>query len=164
MADYLEQIKRMAQGQGFTEGGILKALADAANELKRSDYQFERQMGLQERQIENQEDAALKAQEQQNIINWITGLSGMGAFGTPGTPDVRTLKYDNEGHSIGSEVVKGTTGAPNWLSKIGSYDWGKLFTQNTPSTTPVAAPETAKSQFLPNPTDWSWLLKLFGGG
>ena len=120
MADYLEQIKRMAQGQGFTEGGILKALADAANELKRSDYQFERRMGLEERQIKNQEDAATQAQEQQNIINWITGLSGLGAFGKPGTLDTTVAKYDALGNRIGVDITKGTPGQANWLQKL----WG----------------------------------------
>ena len=167
MADYLEQIKRMAQGQGFTEGGILKALADAANELKRSDYQFERRMGLEERQIKNQEDAATQAQEQQYIIRWITGLSGLGAFGTPGASDVTTLKYDAEGKPIGKETVQGQLGTPNWLQKIGAYDWGKLL-GGEPSARPgnYGIPGRGYGEFsdnnpsMPNPTDWSWLLNL----
>lgn len=124
MPDYndpiLEKVKRLAMGQGFTEGGILKALADAANELKRQDYQFEKLYGLKERQVESQEDAALKAENQQNIMNWITGLSGLGAFGRPGTQDVSTAKYDVLGNRVGVDILKGTPGTPNWMQKL----WG----------------------------------------
>ena len=119
MSDYddsiLEKVKRLAQGQGLTEGGILKALAEAANELKRQDYQFGKTYGLQKRQIDIQEEAIRNAQEQQNIINWITGLSGMGAFGTP-----KVIENVYDPITGIKKEIRSTGGTPNWLQKL----WG----------------------------------------
>jgi len=183
MADYddsiLEKVKRLAMGQGLTEGGILKALAEAANELKRSDYQFERRMGLEERQIKNQEAAATQAQEQQYIVNWITGLSGLGAFGKPGTPDVTTLKYDAAGKPMGKETVQGQQGTPNWYQKFMNALQPKIpITTHfgySGGTTPTPGETASGVSYVPGGTGinakipvggndiWSFFSRLFGG-
>ena len=118
--DIMETIRRMSMSEGLTEGGIMKSLADAANQLKRSDSQFDRQMRFKEQQVEDAYTERKSAEEQNRMAQWVNVLmAGLKPFGVP---EQSMSMYDALGNPIGRKVT--SEGVPNLLSRWGQFDWG----------------------------------------
>jgi len=117
--DYLEQVRRLSIGEGFTEGGILKALTDAANELKREDYQFQSQMDLKNKYYDLQEEQNRSAENTRNIgINAaiFKTLSDLGMFGKPKIdPVMGSYMHPKLGVPVQYEAAPGSPAQGNWL-------------------------------------------------
>ena len=117
--DYLEQVRRLSIGEGFTEGGILKALAEAANQLKREDYQFQSQMNLKNKYYDLQEEQNRSAENTRNIgmsAGIFKVLSDLGMFGKPKIdPIMGRFMHPTQNVPVDYQVAPGSPEQGNWL-------------------------------------------------
>ena len=163
--DIMETIRRMSMSEGLTEGGIMKALADAANQLKRSDSQFDRQMRFKEQQVEDAYEARKSTEEQDRMAQWVNVLmSGLKPFGSP---EQFVKNYDAKGHFTGREVT--AEGVPNILQRLESsykgFDWRHpLGTTPTKEVPGIKGKTSGTPAYAGSPNMLQKLLDaLFGG-
>ena len=132
--DILDQVKRLAASEGLTEGGIMKALADAANTIRANErYQMSNEAFRREQfdwQKDTYDTQRKEQKDRQMLMDWITGLSGLGAFGKAEVPETYSLMPNKEGTMSRAMMSAKVPGQQNWLQAILSplqkdNDWFK---------------------------------------